>query len=99
LSKGCHWLIKQGAKLVETAQDVLEELGMVAAPALAQDEGPPLQPHESGLLTAMGFEPVDLDTICQRAHLAPDAASALLLKLELDGYLSWLPGGLLQRLR
>ena len=99
LSKGCHWLIKQGAKLVETAQDVLEELGMVAASARAEDEGPPLQPHESGLLTAMGFEPVDLDTICQRAHLAPDAASAILLKLELDGYLSWLPGGLLQRLR
>ena len=47
----------------------------------------------------MGFEPVDLDTIYQRAHLAPDAASAILLKLELDGYLSWLPGGLLQRLR
>ena len=99
LSKGCHWLIKQGAKLVETAQDVLEELGMVAASARAENEGPPLQPHESALLTAMGFEPVDLDTIYQRAHLAPDAASAILLKLELDGYLSWLPGGLLQRLR
>ena len=99
LSKGCHWLIKQGAKLVETAQDVLEELGMVAASARPEDEGPPLQPHESGLLTAMGFEPIDLDTICERAHLAPDAASAILLKLELDGYLSWLPGGLLQRLR
>jgi DNA processing protein len=100
LSKGCHWLIKQGAKLVETAQDVLEELGMVAAATPRTEDGaPPLQAHESALLTAMGFEPVDPDTICQRAHLAPDAAAAILLKLELDGYLSRLPGGLLQRMR
>jgi predicted Rossmann fold nucleotide-binding protein DprA/Smf involved in DNA uptake len=47
----------------------------------------------------MGFEPVDPDTIYQRARLAPDTASAILLKLELDGYLSRLPGGLLQRMR
>ena len=99
LSKGCHWLIKQGAKLVETAQDVLEELGMVPASPRAEDEAPPLQPHESAVLAAMGFEPVDPDTICQRTNLAPDAASAILLKLELDGYLSRLPGGLLQRMR
>jgi DNA processing protein len=101
LSKGCHWLIKQGAKLVETAQDVLEELGMAppAASARSEDQAPPLQPHESAVLTAMGFEPVDPDTICQRTNLAPDTAAAILLKLELDGYLSRLPGGLLQRMR
>jgi DNA processing protein len=99
LSKGCHWLIKQGAKLVETAHDVLEELGMMAAPQRVEEGLPPLQPQESAVLTAMGFEPVDPDTICQRAGLAPDAASAVLLKLELDGYLSRLPGGLLQRMR
>ncbi len=99
LSKGCHWLIKQGAKLVETAQDVLEELGMVAASARTEDEAQPLQPHESAVLTAMGFEPIDPDTVCQRTQLAPEAASAILLKLELDGYLSRLPGGLLQRMR
>jgi DNA processing protein len=100
LSKGCHWLIKQGAKLVETAQDVLDELGMgSAASARAQEAGPSLQPHESQVLTAMGFEPVDADTICHRLGLAPDAASEILLKLELDGYLTRLPGGLLQRLR
>ena len=100
LSKGCHWLIKQGAKLVETAQDVLEELGMAAAASpRAEDEPTPLLPHESAVLTAMGFEPVDHDTICQRAHLAADVASDILLRLELDGYLSRLPGGLLQRMR
>jgi DNA processing protein len=99
LSKGCHWLIRQGAKLVETAQDVLEELGMVAAPPRTEEQAVPLLPHELALLTAMGFEPVDPDTIYQRARLAPDTASAILLKLELDGYLSRLPGGLLQRMR
>jgi DNA processing protein len=98
LSKGCHWLIKQGAKLVETANDVLEELGMGPVSMPAKDEPPPLPPDELALLTAMGFEPVDADTICERAGLAPDAAAAILLKLELDGYISRLPGGLLQRM-
>jgi DNA processing protein len=99
LSKGCHWLIKQGAKLVETAQDILEELGMAPASAHREEDAPPLQASESAVLTAMGFEPVDPDTICDRTGLTSDTASAILLKLELDGYLSRLPGGLLQRMR
>jgi DNA processing protein len=99
LSKGCHWLIKQGAKLVESAQDVLEELGLAPAAPRTQEEPRQLLAEESAVLAAMGFEPVDHDTICDRASLTPDAASAILLKLELDGYLSRLPGGLLQRMR
>jgi len=99
LSKGCHWLIKQGAKLVETAQDVLDELGMGPGPAPGDDAGAPLQPHEFEVLTAMGFEPVDADTIGHRVGLTPDAISTILLKLELDGHLTRLPGGLLQRMR
>jgi DNA processing protein len=47
----------------------------------------------------MGFEPADADTVCARAGLAPDAAASVLLKLELDGYISRLPSGLLQRMR
>jgi DNA processing protein len=101
VSKGCHWLIKQGAKLVETAEDVLEEIGLASASAeMRQGEHtPPLQMQESAVLAAMSFAPVDVDTICERAGLTPDAASAILLKLELDGYVSRLPGGLLQRMR
>jgi len=99
LSKGCHWLIKQGAKLVETARDVLDELGMAQGPAPADELQAPLQPLESEVLTSMGFEPVDADTIVHRTGLAADAAAAILLKLELDGYLARLPGGLLQRMR
>jgi DNA processing protein len=99
LSKGCHWLIKQGAKLVESAQDVLEELGMVPTAPRTLDEPAKLHAEESALLAAMGFEPVDQDTLCDRVHLTPEAASTMLLKLELDGHLSRLPGGLLQRMR
>ena len=99
LSKGCHWLIKQGAKLVETAQDVLEDLGMSSPSSRATDPGPSLQPHESTVLAAMAFEPVDADTICQRTGLAPETTAEILLRLELDGHVSRLPGGLLQRMR
>jgi DNA processing protein len=99
LSKGCHWLIKQGAKLVEDAQDVVEDLGLVPAAPRLVDSPDSLPPEESVLLAAMGFEPVDMDTVCDRAGLTPEAASAILLRLELDGYLSRLPGGLLQRMR
>lgn len=100
LSKGCHWLIQQGAKLVESAQDVLGELGIdrtaTSSHTAARES---LPPEESALLQAMGFEPVDLDTICDRARLSPETAAAGLLKLELDGYLSRLPGGIFQRMR
>lgn len=99
LSKGCHWLIKQGAKLVENAQDVLEELGLLAAAPRLVDSADSLPPEESALLAAIGFEPVDTDTVCERAGLTPETASTILLRLELDGYLSRLPGGLLQRMR
>jgi DNA processing protein len=100
LSKGCHWLIKQGAKLVESAQDVLEELQLaVPAAAAARESFRAPAPQEAALLAALGFDPVDLDTLCARTGLTPDAASAMLLTLELDGYLDHVPGGLYQRRR
>lgn len=101
VSKGCHWLIKQGAKLVETASDVLEEIGLASASPGTRpgEQAPPLQMPESAVLAAMSFAPVDVDTICERAGLTPAAASAILLKLELDGHVTRLPGGLLQRMR
>lgn len=99
LSKGCHALIKQGAKLVEGAADVLEELGWKApgrAPAATNVEHPG---RDDELLAHMGFDPADIDTLCVRSGLAPDQIAATLLQLELDGQVESLPGGMFQRVR
>ena len=100
LAKGCHWLIKQGAKLVESAQDVLEELHLAgAATPEPQARAAALTPEQLAVLDNLGYDPADLDTVCLRCGLTPDAASAMLLALELDGHVDRLPGGLYQRRR
>ncbi|MCK9260849.1 MAG: DNA-processing protein DprA [Azoarcus sp.] len=115
LARGCHRLIRDGAKLVETAEDVLEELrGRVttlppartrsrrkAAPAaLTAPSQPalPLTPEASQLLTALGDEAVDIDTLALRCGLTVDALYAILLPMELEAVLVRLPGNRFQRL-
>ncbi len=99
LSKGCHALIKQGAKLVESAEDVMAELGVgVAGAARAPGAGPVFGVAEEPLLVHMGFDPVNVDTLCARAGLAAEQVATELLRLELAGRVAVLPGGLYQRL-
>jgi DNA processing protein len=101
-SRGCHKLIKQGAKLVETANDVLEELRWSPAPAaragMQPDLGNAAATAAEQLLAAMGFDPCAVYQLAARSGLAADALAVLLLHLELDGRVASLPGGRYQRL-
>ena len=97
-SRGCHALLKQGAKLVETAQDVLEELSIAHPRPIAVPSPEEAAPgREDGILAALGFDPVSLDALVARTGVAPAHLQAKLLELELQGDLARLPGGLFQR--
>lgn len=99
LARGCHALIKQGAKLVESAQDVLEELPSRKGLARAtRDTAPPAPASEDALLDAMGYDPVSLDALVARTGVPASDLQARLLELELDGDVARLPGGLYQRI-
>jgi len=113
VSRGCHQLIRQGAKLVETADDILEELGpqvagagqrtppVAAQPAPATESGAatgtPADPAGERVLAAVDWEPRGVDELAARSGLDAGAAASTLLRLELDGRVRQLPGGLYQR--
>lgn len=95
LSRGCHALIKQGAKLVESAADVLDELRLGPAPDPTQStDGESTDP----VLAALGHDPCGFDTLSIRTGLSAEALQTRLTELELEGSIACLPGGRFQRM-
>lgn len=92
-AKGCHALIKQGAKLVDHVNDILDELGCVLQPQTPREYS-----ASHPLFTHLQFDPVDMDSLSDRSGLTIEALSAILLQLELEGRVAALPGGLYQRI-
>jgi DNA processing protein len=103
-ARGCHALIKQGAKLVESVQDVLEEMkvqtesAVSMASRVAIETAADLADTQPSLLETLGFDPVGLDALQARSGTDTARLQAQLMALELDGLVARLPGGLFQRL-
>jgi DNA processing protein len=105
LSKGCHRLIRQGAKLVETGNDIIEELGPLAGslermqppPPAVQKTGASIDPAYEKLLRSMGYDPVSIEQLTRRSGLTTEELSSMLLILELEGRVDLLAGGRFQQ--
>ena len=109
LARGCHALIRQGAKLVETARDILDELGPMAGawvdetvtgePDTDTDETLTLDDEYTQLLDYIGYDQTSIDALVTRSGLTPAEVSSMLLQLELGGHVASSPGGLYNRLK
>ena len=102
LARGCHRLIREGAKLVESAGDILEELAPLLkleaaaaqpAPAETQAAAEPDDPEYRLLLNSLDYAPTSVDALVERTGLTPDVVSSMLLMLELQGQVEAAPGG------
>ena len=105
LAKGCHSMIKQGAKLVETTQDIIEELGPLIHVSLSPDSSQGktgntidlLDEDYTLLLEKMAYESISVDKLIESTGLTADKVSSMLLILELQELVSSSPGGLYER--
>ncbi|MBV5309779.1 DNA-processing protein DprA [Chromatium okenii] len=111
LARGCHALLRDGAKLVESAADILSELApllRVALTATATSAAPDevladglltLDAESRAVLKAMGFDPVAPDELIERSGFPAQQVTSILLVLELSGHVSSVPGGRYSRIR
>lgn len=108
LARGCHQLIREGAKLVETVEDVLEELAPLLSsvlnsniekPAETAKSAPLMDKDQRMLLEAIDFEPTAIDSIIQRSGLTAESVSSMLLIMELNNFIASEPGGYYLRLQ
>jgi DNA processing protein len=101
MSKGCHQLIKQGAKLVDCLQDIVEELDLInvsESVAETSDYSDNKTPPQNSLLTLMGYEPITLENIVHLSGLTVSEVSSMLMLLELEGRVASLAGGQYQKI-
>jgi len=106
MSRGCHKLIRQGAKLVESAEDIVNELGPLAGHLMQNarsesdvETSAPVDPEYEALLVALGFDSATADELAQRSGLTIAQVSSMLLILELEGKIETQSGGRYSQLR
>ncbi|NNJ94208.1 MAG: DNA-protecting protein DprA [Halobacteria archaeon] len=104
LARGCHRLIREGAKLVETAQDVIDELMPLAAACAAESGAatavaPELDQDYLQLIEIMGFDEISVDQLVENSGLTPAEVSSMLLQLEMVGQVATSHGGYYIRLK
>ena len=101
-STGCHFLIKQGARLIENSDDILDELGMnydyvPKTDLLKEGPLPPMDESEKGIYDMIGDYPLHIDQITRKGNLAPGKAASILMRMELKGIIRQLPGKMFVR--
>jgi DNA processing protein len=103
MAKGCHQLIREGAKLVDQAADIIDDIGALLGYVALQSDDPPqtgsdeLDSEYSRLLDLMGYDPVSMDTLVNRSGLTVEQLSSMLLILELNDRIKPASGGLYVR--
>lgn len=101
-SRGCHFLIKQGAILMENADDILDELGLnydyvPKTDTLKESPLPPMEESEKAIYDMIGDYPLHIDQISRQGNLPPGKAASILMRMELRGIIRQLPGKMFVR--
>lgn len=103
-SRGCHYLIKEGAKLVETADDISEEIGIIMDSPLSKSlrdnvcpDAPTLHGKQGVVFDQLGYEPTPVDSLVERTGLTTQEVTSVLMELEIQGVVTVMPGGLYTR--